>query len=201
MSLSHFISEAVERRCSVRKCVSFLIKLQVSASACDFIKKEILERVFSCEFCEISKDTFLQNISGGRFCHLNVKRLTPGVYWKVIQTYANLQYPYCVSCICSRFSTLKLVRYMIFFRMTMYFKNFQCLCHSRSDTLLCYHPIFTSTAWKVLNYGVISGPYFPVFSPNTGQYEPEITPYLDTFQAVFVTQNTLACLNFKTKQV
>ena len=29
------------------------------------------------------------------------------------------------------------------------------------------------TVWK----GVISGPYFPVFSPNTGKYEPEITPY------------------------
>ena len=29
--------------------------------------------------------------------------------------------------------------------------------------------------------GVISGPYFPVFSVNTGKYGPEITPYLDTF--------------------
>ena len=33
-------------------------------------------------------------------------------------------------------------------------------------------------------YGVISGPYFPVFSPNTGKYGPEITPYVDTFHAV-----------------
>ena len=33
------------------------------------------------------------------------------------------------------------------------------------------------TAWKVSKYGVISGPYFPVFGP-------EITPYLDTFRAV-----------------
>ena len=33
-------------------------------------------------------------------------------------------------------------------------------------------------------YGVISGEYFPVFSPNTGKYGPEITPYWDTFQAV-----------------
>ena len=33
-------------------------------------------------------------------------------------------------------------------------------------------------------YGVISGPYFPVFSPNTGKYGPEITPYLETFHAV-----------------
>ena len=40
------------------------------------------------------------------------------------------------------------------------------------------------TAWKVSKYRVISGPYFPVFSPNTGKYGPEITPYLDTFHAV-----------------
>ena len=38
--------------------VSFLIKLQASASACNFIKKETLAHVFSCEFCEISKNTF-----------------------------------------------------------------------------------------------------------------------------------------------
>ena len=34
------------------------------------------------------------------------------------------------------------------------------------------------------NYGVISGPYFPVFSRNTGKYGPEITPHLNTFHAV-----------------
>ena len=28
--------------------------------ACNFIKKEILAQVFSCEFCEISTNTFLQ---------------------------------------------------------------------------------------------------------------------------------------------
>ena len=37
----------------------------------------------------------------------------------------------------------------------------------------------TFTAWKVSKYGVISGLYFPVFGP-------EITPYLDTFHAVFL---------------
>ena len=37
-------------------------------------------------------------------------------------------------------------------------------------------------------YGVISGPYFPVFSPNKGKYEPEMTPHLDTFPAVLVSQ-------------
>ena len=36
--------------------ISFLIKLQ--ASVCNFIKKETLAQVFSCEFCEVSKNTF-----------------------------------------------------------------------------------------------------------------------------------------------
>ena len=43
-----------------------------------------------------------------------------------------------------------------------------------------------STAWKVSKCGVISCPYFPVFSQNTGKYGPEITPYLNTFQAVLL---------------
>ena len=40
------------------------------------------------------------------------------------------------------------------------------------------------TVWKVPKYGVISGLYFPVFSPNTEKYRPEINPYLGTFHAV-----------------
>ena len=39
-------------------------------------------------------------------------------------------------------------------------------------------------AWRVSKYGVFSGQYFPVFSPNTGKYGPEKTPYLDTFHEV-----------------
>ena len=30
-----------------------------------------------------------------------------------------------------------------------------------------------NTAWKVSEDGIFSGPYFPVFSPNTGKYVPE----------------------------
>ena len=37
-------------------------------------------------------------------------------------------------------------------------------------------------------YGVISVPYFLVFTPNTGKYGPEITPYLDNFHAVVIFQ-------------
>ena len=33
-------------------------------------------------------------------------------------------------------------------------------------------------------YGVFSGPYFPVFGVNTGNYGPEKTPYLDIFHAI-----------------
>ena len=40
-----------------------------------------------------------------------------------------------------------------------------------------------NTARKVPKYGVFSGPYFPVF----GQ---EKTPYLDTFQVVYVSKYT-----------
>ena len=54
-------------------------------------------------------------------------------------------------------------------------------------------------------YGVISGPYFPVFgpylsfqylsvfSPNTGKYGPEITPYLDNFHAMSITVKVIKC--------
>ena len=64
------ISEAVAQRCSVKKGVLrnfakftgkhqgqslFLIKWP---QACNFIKKETLAQVFSCEFCEIFKNTF-----------------------------------------------------------------------------------------------------------------------------------------------
>ena len=41
-----------------------------------------------------------------------------------------------------------------------------------------------NTAWIVPKYGVFSSPYFSVFSPNTGKYGPEKTPYLDTLPAV-----------------
>ena len=46
---SHRKSEAVVQRCSVKKL----------PETCNFIKKETLAQVFSCEFCEISKNTFV----------------------------------------------------------------------------------------------------------------------------------------------
>ena len=66
-------SEAVGQRCSVKKMflkisensqentcakVSFSVKSQ--AQACNFIKKEAVTQVFSREFCETFKNTFLK---------------------------------------------------------------------------------------------------------------------------------------------
>ena len=37
-----------------------LFNISCRPEACNFIKKEILAQVFSCEFCEISKNTFFK---------------------------------------------------------------------------------------------------------------------------------------------
>ena len=46
-------------------------------------------------------------------------------------------------------------------------------------------------AWKGFKYGVFSG-------PNTGEYRPEKTPYLDFFYAVVlnVSVNRLKCIKY-----
>ena len=63
------------------------------------------------------------------------------------------------------------------------------------------------TAWKVSKYGVISGPYFPVFGLNTERYSvslriqsedgkigTRITPNMDTFHAVeYIYRNGYLC--------
>ena len=50
---------------ALRNFIKFTGKcLCQSLEACNFFKKETLAEVFSCEFCEISENTFLQNTSG-----------------------------------------------------------------------------------------------------------------------------------------
>ena len=57
-------SDAVVQRCSVKKCVlrnfaKFTGKhLCQSLLACNFIKKETLAQVCSCDFCEIFENNF-----------------------------------------------------------------------------------------------------------------------------------------------
>ena len=65
--------EAVVRGCSV-KMVFLEISQDSEENTCardsdliNFIKKESLAQVFSSEFCEIFRNTFLQNTSGGCF--------------------------------------------------------------------------------------------------------------------------------------
>ena len=60
------ISQNSQENTCVR--ISFSIKLQ----ACYFIEKETLTQVFSCEFCEILKNTFLLNTSDGCFCFFKI---------------------------------------------------------------------------------------------------------------------------------
>ena len=55
------VSEPVAQRCSLEKVlleISRNSQENTCARACNFIKKEILTQAFSCEFCEISKNTF-----------------------------------------------------------------------------------------------------------------------------------------------
>ena len=83
----YVFSEAVVKRCSVKKVlleisqnsqennctrVSFLIKLQ----ACNFIKKETLAQVSSCESCEVSKNTFLHR----------TPLVAASIFWDVFET-------------------------------------------------------------------------------------------------------------------
>ena len=51
-------------------------------------------------------------------------------------------------------------------------------------TIERYNFIKYSLREKCSNTEFFSGPYFPVFSPNTGKYGPEKTPYVDTFHAM-----------------
>ena len=64
------------RRCSVRRdWTSCLIKLQ--AKICNFIKQGTLALVLSCEFWEISKNSFSKkNFSGGCVCWVKGTRST-----------------------------------------------------------------------------------------------------------------------------
>ena len=65
------VLESSHQRCSVKKgvlrnfakltgkhlCQSLFLN-KVTGAACNFIKKDTLAQVFSCEFCEIAKNTF-----------------------------------------------------------------------------------------------------------------------------------------------
>ena len=72
----------------------------------------------------------------------------------------------------------------------LFYKVLSCLAIVRQLVYTCLLLIIilhlSCALSEVSKYGITSGPYFPVFSPNTGKYGREITPYLDTFHAVVV---------------
>ena len=75
-------------------------------------------------------------------------------------------------------------------QLLLWFASNRSLTHRLSKVAETYNDDIdrysqNSTAWEMSKYGVISGLYFTVFNLNTGKYGPEITPYLDTFHAVF----------------
>ena len=55
---------------------------------CNFIKKETLAQVFSCEFCEFLRAPFLQSTSGGCFCMLHWEKSMHGQ--KLIEAQSNI---------------------------------------------------------------------------------------------------------------
>ena len=68
----------------------------------------------------------------------------------------------------------------------------KCSVFDVFDRILNTLQIFPSYVWSMYctlrkrcpNTEFRICPYFPLFSPNTGKYGPEISPYLDTFHAV-----------------
>ena len=71
------------------------------------------------------------------------------------------------------------------------------LRHEASDICSIILVCDVATLWKVSKYRVISGLYFPVFSPNIGKYGLEISPYLDTFHALMLHVFQSSHLNLK----
>ena len=63
-------------------------------------------------------------------------------------------------------------------------KEQDMLLIGKKEVIKMFSYFVNNTEWKLSKYGVFSGPYFSVFSPNTEKRGPEKTPYLETFHAV-----------------
>ena len=101
-------------------------------------------------------------------------------------TYSSFHWSYCYHSFgnyCHRSSVCR--KENIFFGHIIQYLAYQVCSIPKVNAVIVFYTVII-TAWKVSKYGVISGPYFPVFGLNTGKCGPEITPYLDTFHAVNV---------------
>ena len=117
--------------------VSFLIKLQ--ASACNFIKKETLARVFSCEFCEIFKNTFLYETPpvAASEVHENKPQLrqkTAIVTWCFDWKYCRYYAPSISSFLAQTMHNLYLINDLIRRFWLCHYKN----CKNKGDSDNCY---------------------------------------------------------------
>ena len=75
--------------------VSFLIKLQTSGlRPATLLKKETLAQLFSCEFCEISNNNFLQSTSGRLLLYFWVLPNTESIFSVFCEKFLNFRYHY-----------------------------------------------------------------------------------------------------------
>ena len=91
--------------------------------ACNFIKKETLAQVFSCEFCEISKNAFLQNTSGRLLVEMKLKdipltipgdRAIPAITYSEDRAIPAITYPAPCYCHVVGLVLIYLTQYFLF---------------------------------------------------------------------------------------
>ena len=77
-------------------------------------------------------------------------------------------------------------------------ENTIVLCPEKSMSLSEKRPNAELVLVRVLPYSDWSiSEYLSIFSPNTGKYGPEKIPYLDTFDAVYLTSIIIRAKLFK----
>ena len=103
-------------------------------------------------------------------CFSAILRLSTSFLWRfaIVKTVA---WRCCVICLRPAKLFEKRLSHRCSCEFCKIFKNTFYIEHLRR--LLLY----SGTVWKVFQYGVFPGPYFPVFSPNAGKYRPGKTSY------------------------
>ena len=187
------------------------------------LKKETLEQVFSCEFCVIYKGTFFTEhlrttasnnsipvtFSGCLIVpkYISIKEnslfiLRIGLWKHLLNIWLTLKLTHMTNYSKLLLKKHRQISLPLFASISLtvfwWFTGKLELISLPKFAQLIKRPMLY-TAWKVSKYGVISGPYFPVFGLNTAKYGPEMTPYLDTFHAVSSFAGLLELL-FKQEQ-
>ena len=85
--------------------------LQKQSEGCNFIKKDTLTQVFSCEFCDIFKNNFFKNNSGGLLLLLEVN-ISSNSFCAV-----KIQFPFIDTLVRVSLFTITLMDYRLCFRV------------------------------------------------------------------------------------